>query len=156
MKKYIAYLLIPVACLTGTGCSNDDETEAFTVIKSEVIFRATPSTGYIVVSNSGDFTAESSAAWCTTECRNDSVIINASINKNLEGRTAVITITSAKGGVQKVPVTQYGAYFRVDNNNVLYATDEEVTLSYTVESAFNYQVTPSAQWISYTLSLIHI
>ena len=152
MKKYIAYLLIPVACLTGTGCSNDDETEAFTVIKSEVIFRATPSTGYIVVSNSGDFTAESSAAWCTTECRNDSVIINASINKNLEGRTAVITITSAKGGVQKVPVTQYGAYFRVDNNNVLYATDEEVTLSYTVESAFNYQVTPSAQWISYTFT----
>ena len=149
MKKYIAYLLIPVACLTGTGCSNDDETEAFTVIKSEVIFRATPSTGYIVVSNSGDFTAESSVAWCTTECRNDSVIINASINKNLEGRTAVITITSAKGGVQKVPVTQYGAYFRVDNNNVLYATDEEVTLSYTVESAFNYQVTPSAP-VSYT------
>lgn len=149
--RLLAWFVAGAACLAAAACDDDEGGgTSFSVVRSEATFGATESRGYILMSQAGGFTAESSAEWCSTECRADSVVLRAEANKSLEGRTAVVTVTSSSGEAQKVPVTQYGGYFRADSGKVLYAGDGGGLLPYRVESPFDYAVSVAAEWVSCT------
>ncbi len=154
LTKALALLpwLVAALCPFMIGCSEEENTAEFTIVRSEITFNATPSKGYITVSAREGFTAQSSAEWCNVHCHADSVIIQTDINTAMEGRTAVITITSTGGHSYKVPVTQYGAYFRKEGRDIIYAHDAESDTDYGVESAFEYTVTPADTWVTHSLT----
>lgn len=148
MKKYIPFLMVPVLCMGAVSCQDEEKTYSLQVVKSEAYFQAKESKGYIVLSQSGNFTASSSEDWCQVTCKQDSVLLNVSDNTSLEGRTAVVTITSADGS-QKVPVSQAGGYFRSDaGQDTFIVNNQEQKLLLDIKTVFDYESSTEASWIT--------
>lgn len=148
MKKYIPFLMVPMLCMGAVSCQDEESTYSLQVVKSEAYFQAKESKGYIVLSQSGNFTASSSEDWCQVTCKQDSVLLEVSNNTSLEGRTAVVTITSADGS-QKVPVSQAGGYFRSDaGQDTFIVNNKQQKLVYDIKTVFDYAASTEASWIT--------
>lgn len=149
MKKYIPFLMVPMLCMGAISCQDEEEsTYSLQVVKSEAYFQAKESKGYIVLSQSGNFTASSSEDWCQVTCKQDSVLLQISNNTSLEGRTAIVTITSADGS-QKVPVSQAGGYFRSDaGQDTFVVNNKQQDLAYAIKTVFDYESSTDASWIT--------
>lgn len=154
-KKYVTRAFAALMCLSFFSCSEDELSEAgLTVINSNVNMSAAASTGYIIVSQSGGFTASSSQSWCTVECRDDSVLVSVTDNTALEGRTAVVTVT-AIGSSQStsVPVSQRGGWFRTeDEPSEFRLGDADSVFSYALTSSFDFTISSDADWLSALLN----
>lgn len=144
--------LLASALVLAAGCDDDDATVAeLTVVRAELNFGPTADRGFAVMSDAG-CTAQLSESWCRTEQKGDSIFVYVEDNTALEGRTAVLTVTGNNGnGVQQIPVSQRGAYFRTESETDLHANDASCTLSVPVSAVYDYQVElPEQTWITYT------
>lgn len=149
-NRYTLYALLPLLSL-GLGSCSDDELPAsgLSVISSKVNMSAAAATGYIVVSQTGGFTAESTESWCTTECRADSVLVTVTDNTALEGRTAMVKLTAVDGSSTSVAVTQSGGYFRIEGEPSEFRLDDSAcSFDYALSSSFDFTATSNASWLT--------
>lgn len=152
MKAYIPFLMIPMLCMGFISCQDEESSYSLQVIKTEAYFQAKESKGYIILSQSGNFTASSSEDWCQVSCKEDSVLLKVSNNMSLEGRTAEVTITSADGS-QKVPVSQAGGFFRSDaGQDTFIVNNKQQKMVYDIKTVFDYEVSTDASWITPSIS----
>lgn len=144
MKKL--YTIALAAFIFGS-CNNDEAAVAeLHVVKAQLDFNATAQKGYIIMSEHG-CVATTSADWCRTEVKEDSVLVFVENNTALEGRTAVVTI-QANGNTQTVPVTQYGGYFRLDSESTQVLGDSNGEIYLDIATPFDYEVRSSQNWMT--------
>lgn len=149
MKQTI-HILACASLLALAACS-DDETAGFEVLRSELYFSAAAGKGYVLVSDAG-CTATVSEAWCRTEHKGDSILVYTDNNTSIENRTAMLTLSSPSG-VQRLPVTQSGAYFRIESAGVedgttIHTGDARRVFDLKLTSTFDYTVDVSAPWLT--------
>lgn len=152
MKKLHIYFLLLCVALCPACDKNDDEGNTYLyIVKSELNFEPTASTGYIVVAANGrTISAQSSESWCTAECLNDSVRVSVETNPSIEGRTALLTITDGISE-QRVPVSQYGGIFRHEGESTFYVDDILPIFFFGLVSSYDYDVLipEDVDWILY-------
>jgi len=98
MKKIFSYIVLLAAVTMFTACGNDDATYEPTpkleVASADVLFEADGGDGSVVVNASGTVSATTDASWLTLSVQGNKVAVKANPNLSLEGRSALIKITS--------------------------------------------------------------
>lgn len=149
MKKMKITRIILCALATGfmgAGCDDDAQEAAFNILEARLNFDAPAARGYVLVS-SPSCTATAADEWCTISRSGDSIIVNVTDNSSIESRHTSLTLVS-NGITKRIPVSQSGGYFRLESDSMQHTGDSLVTLNLTVSSAFDYEATPSAPWVT--------
>lgn len=148
IKKTCIILRALAAGLLGAGCADDAQEGTFDILEAHLNFDAPASRGYVLATDPA-CAATSADAWCTLSRSGDSIIVSVTDNISIESRHTNLTLVS--GGISRqVPVSQSGGYFRLESDSVQHIGDSTAIISLTVNSAFDYETTPSAPWVTCT------
>ncbi|KAA6341579.1 hypothetical protein EZS27_010620 [termite gut metagenome] len=107
-----------------TACSDNDNsvltTDNISIVEANVSFAAEGGKGSIVVAATGriDVSVDPSQSWCKWTRADDIITVTVLANKELEGRTVLVKISTKGGNTLSVPVTQKGAVLSVSAFNI--------------------------------------
>lgn len=143
-----ALLVLAAPAFVAAGCDDDAATgNGLMIAESHLTFDAPASSDGYVLASDPSCTASAEDTWCSVTRRGDTLVVSVTDNLSLESRHTAIVLTSPSGSV-RLPVSQSGAYFRLDSDSVQHATDSAATLNITVSSAFPYEVASSEPWLT--------
>lgn len=153
MKKYL-YIIIwtMLLAIIPSACSNDMDnpyatTSRMKIIKSDVLFDAPASEGSIEVESGSPINAECNASWCTVKVEGNVIWVTTTQNSNLNGRSAILTISNKENDCIKATVLQQGMRFKVDCNEVITSGDQGGTQTYDMNYNIEPNISSSASWL---------
>lgn len=153
MKKLLNILLI-VCCISFVAC-NDEEylSPDITIVKAGLDFQAPGGDAWLEYQSNLPVTATVNVDWCKVVSQDASKVkIEVSANENMEGRSALISLSNGER-VKDVVLTQSGSLFIYDKAEQNLCVSNAAA-SYPIElvSSFDYEVSiPDAEqsWLSY-------
>lgn len=150
MRKILNIILITTFGLLIAGCSddNDNSESSLKVIKStDTSFDATGGQATIEVSSSTAIEVSANQEWCTTSINGTTITLTVSENYDLEGRNALITISSG-GETTQVSISQLGTIFNTDVSELSFNVSESGEAKITIlANSFPLELIPSDSWI---------
>ena len=150
MKKIFSYIVLLAAVTMLTACGNDDATYEPTpkleVASADVLFEADGGDGSVVVNASGTVSATTDASWLTLSVQGNKVAVKANPNLSLEGRSALIKITS--GSTQaEVTATQKSSKYGIPSLEYQIA-DYNAKLAIPVIHSQDVKVESQVSWLT--------
>ena len=135
------------------ACSSDDAqytpTPKLQVTSAQVLFDAEGGNGSIVVNATGTVTATTDANWLTLSVQGNNVTVTATPNTTLNGRSALIKLTS--GSTQtEVTATQKGSVYGLESELDLTFNNDARTLNIPFQHPSTVQLKPLVDWITAT------
>jgi hypothetical protein len=152
MKKIYTLLMAVAVVFMAASCSDDSEdysvSNKLEIIKSNLTFENSASTGTIEVKANGPLTAKSSEEWCTTTVNGNIVTVSVSELKTRDARSAIISLSDGIASVD-VPVYQYAAIFGISGESkyILGKNGDEYSLKGKIN--IPYDIIASDDWITY-------
>lgn len=148
MKKIYGILCI-LLCFFLTGCDDDSKGDVGPDLEiAERIGNITAAGGSVNVTLSLEAAeAKSNQSWCTTNVSGKTVTVTVAANPDLEGRTAIITVTKEKESLF-FPVTQIGNMTPTPEvNTVNFDANGGIQKIY-VDNVSPFTAIPEDDWIS--------
>ena len=155
MKKYLYIIMwAMLLAIIPSACSSDIDnpyatTSKMKIIKSDVLFDAPASEGSIEVESDSPINVECSASWCSVKIEGNVIRVSTTQNSDLDGRSAILTISNKENDCIKATVQQQGMRFKVDCNEIITGGDQGCTQTFDV----NYNIEPT---ISSSVSWLHV
>lgn len=154
MKKYLYFVIWAILFTVVSACSSDIDnpyaaTSELKINKSDILFDAPASKGSIEVESSSPISVVCNASWCSARVEGNIIQVSTTQNCNLNGRSAILTISNAKNDMVKATIQQQGMRFKVACNEVITGGDQGFTNTYDL----NYNIEPN---ISSSVSWLHI
>lgn len=148
MKKIYGILCI-LLCFFAAGCdddSNDDARPRFEI--TERVVNISAGGGTVTVTLSMDATgAKSNQDWCTAAVSGKKVTVTLAANQELEGRTAVVTVTDGQESLS-FPVTQIGNMIpTAEITNVKFDAKGGTQKIYVYHGS-DFTATPADDWVT--------
>ncbi len=153
MKNIFNIICVALFAISFGACSDDignpyAEDATITLVKSDVAFEATASTGTITYTADGAVTATTNADWCMAEVQGNSVVVSVQQNNTINGRTAIVNLSCGKGSIE-VAVTQKGVVFQL-NKAMITADDNAQTCQYTMNANVDIEPESAPEWATVT------
>ena len=147
--KSIAGALLSVFVMM--ACSDDKsgytpEEPTIAIVSQDLSFGPQGRTGTLVFQADGAVTASLTSDWCSAQVSGNTVTVNVEDNQSIEGRVAILTLTSAGRSV-KFPVQQRGMIATSFPENDCHAENAGSVMSYTISHDFPVELVTAADWI---------
>lgn len=150
MRKILNLILITTFGLLIAGCSDDNDSAetSLKVIKStNISFDAAGGQGTIEVSSASSIEATVDQAWCAISVNGTTISLTASENYGLEGRNALVTISSG-GETTSVSISQLGTLFGTNISEVTFNVSEAGEAKIAIlANSFPIELTSNDSWI---------
>ena len=152
MNRLFPIIVISAFALVFAACGNDDDLDGdkLVVQKSEIDFDANGGKGFIEVSAYHDVEVTSDTDWCIPTISNNIITLDVGVNKELTGRTSLITITKGHE-IVKVAVTQGGFIFDMEAIDNLYFSPEGGTNRISIKSVLPLNIEIRNDWLKYEI-----
>lgn len=156
MNKIYYILLLAASCLLFTGCSSDDEENgvALKVVKSNVSFEDVGGEGSIEVLSETPFEVAVEADWCTYTVSGNIIKLNVEPNTSIEGRNAIVAITSGDEAPVLVNVIQAGGVFHLPDNEQsfnFYLPGGSKTMRVHSTQPYLVEIPEDCDWLTYAI-----
>lgn len=147
MKKIYGILCI-MFCFFWAGCDEDSviEETGFDIVERNANFTAAGGTLTATLSVEGD-NVQSDQDWCTASISGKTVTVTMGTNLNLEGRTALITVTKGTTSIS-FPVTQGGNKAPIAEEKSITFDARGGTQELQVEHVTPFTAIPAASWVT--------
>ncbi len=132
----VLFVVALAAALSFVACGEDDEPRTFTssmsIVRSDLLFESAGRTGSVQVAGVAPFAVSSSSSWAEARVEGDVIYVTVAGNDGLDGRTAVLTVTDARGDKLEIPVQQRGMVIGRLSEESHYVKNAGTTIEYTL------------------------
>lgn len=144
-----ALLLLPASLFM--SCSSDDDyapatEQTLTIVSNDLLFGSAASSSTVVVEADGTLTATIDADWATATVNGQTVTVSVDDNLLTEGRTAVLTLTTATAS-RRLPIQQLGMVLGSLPAATRHAPAAGETFSYTIPHDQPMTVASPQEWL---------
>ncbi len=136
-------ILLSISCTSDNNIDDD----SLRIVESNLVFNSNGGTGSITIESTSPFNIKSSESWCTVDGTKNATV-SVEPNHNIEGRSAVLTITTDRGAVSYVPVVQAGHILMVYGDSIIGVDNNAHYREIDISSSDGVSVICDQEWLT--------